>query len=155
MKRKRSLLALAAAFLAASGMAFAAPVAAPKPTRLPLVRVRARAPGAILLDWRLPRGWRLDPDTPVRWRFSEVYAGLTFTQRKGLSSRPKLPIRIPFSVTITEHPTGARLSADYRYCLKSGAKPCRDGYADYLVILQGDERESRTEVPMSVQSPQP
>jgi hypothetical protein len=172
MSQKRSplgeaalVLALAASWTAADPPPPAQPrrappvltdVKPPPPKRLPPARVRAGKPAEMLLDLKLPEGWRLDPATPLRWRFSETWAGFTFTKkRKDSLLAPKLPVRIPFRAVRAKVPgagpdTGARLSVDFRYCRKSGAGDCRDGSADYLVVLEPDPEETRTQVPVTV-----
>ncbi len=116
------------------------------PTRLPAAHVRSQAQCALLLDLKLPKGWKLDAHTPLRWRFTEIYAGFTFAKRKDQLLSPRLPVHIPFKATTGA--TGARLMVDFRYCRKAS---CVDGNADYLVVIQADEKESRTEIPVTIQ----
>jgi hypothetical protein len=117
------------------------------------VRVRSGKPAEIRLDVRLPKGWQLDPATPLRWRFTEIWAGFSFTKRKELLLSPKLPIRIPFQAATGA--TGARLAVDLRFCRKSDPKTCSTASADYLVVVQGDEKESNVKVPVTVMADAP
>jgi hypothetical protein len=152
MSRPALGLAVAAVLLAVPGRT-GPHLNAPQPTRLPPASVRAGAPAAIVLDLRLPKGWRLDPAAPLRWRFTEAWAGFTFTKRKDSLSAPKLPLRIAFRAA--PGATGARLVVDYRYCRGAGAPDCRSETADYLVVLQARDDEKRTEVPVTVEAPKP
>ncbi len=152
MKKIMSLTPVLGLFLAAG--AWAGPTAAGThlSTRLPAAAVRAQADCALLLDVKLPKGWQLDPKIPLRWRFSEIYAGFTFTRRKENLFSPTLPIRIPFKAT--PGTTGARLIVDFRYCPKSGKDSCANGNADYLVVVKADAQETKTEIPVIINSKQ-
>ena len=115
--------------------------------------MRAQAECALLLDLKLPKGWRLDPKTPLRWRFTETWAGFTFTKRKEVLPAPKLPLRIAFQAA--RGTTGARLLVDYRYCRGAKAAECRSETADYIVALEARGDEKRVEVPVTVEAPRP
>ena len=132
-------MSLPAAALALLGLV----VRAANPVRLPPAQVRSGAPAAILLDLRLPQGWRLDPAAPVRWRFSETWAGFAFVKRKGEERAPRNPLRIPFSAA--PGATGARLRVDYRRCRGS---LCADRSLDFLVVVSASPEEPATEIPV-------
>lgn len=122
--------------------------AAARPVRLPAAKVRADSQAAIVLDLRLPAGWRLDPAAELRWRFIETWSGFSFPRRKGSRRGGRPPLRIPFRAA--PGVTGARLVVDYRRCRDSR---CENRSLDYLVVVSASPEADASEVRVPARDP--
>ncbi|HEV8672821.1 MAG TPA: thioredoxin-like domain-containing protein [Methylomirabilota bacterium] len=97
-----------------------------RPT-LPAAAVRPGGDGALLLDIRLPAGYKLNPGTPFVYRVREVTgAGLAVPGGEGEKSleRPSLPVRIPLRVGASEGEGRITLSTTFFYCRTDGQGAC-------------------------------
>jgi hypothetical protein len=86
---------------------------------LPAATVRAGGEGTVVLDIRLPRGYKLNPGSPLIYRVRRLDgAGLAVpaAARERIIETPRLPVRIPLAVGPDAGAGHLTLSMTLYYC---------------------------------------
>lgn len=94
---------------------------------LPAATVRAGGDGAVVLDIRLPRGYKLNPGSPLVYRVRRLDgAGLAVppAARERIIETPRLPVRIPLQVGSEAGPGHLVLSMTLYYCRGEAQAVC-------------------------------
>jgi hypothetical protein len=94
---------------------------------LPPAAVRAAGVGAVVLDIRLPRGYKLNPGSPLVYRVRRldgVGLDVPTAARERIIEAPSLPVRIPLEVGPDPGPGHLVLSLTLYYCRAEARAIC-------------------------------
>src|SRR5271154_531630 len=97
----------------------------PPRTDQPGTRLRADAQDDIVLDLKLPAGWRLHPGQTFMYRIAQTsgLVKLDMRKRKGITPRPKFPIKIPFTPPLGH--SEVLVQTAFYYCPKEDLNECK------------------------------
>jgi hypothetical protein len=93
----------------------------------PPLEIRSGGDGTLVLDIRLPAGYKLAPSAPFVYRVRSIEgAGLTVAEaeRERSLEAPTLPIRVPIRVEPVEGQARVTLSATFYYCRTDNQGVC-------------------------------
>ena len=128
------------------------PMPAEPPRSLrPTCEVRAEKTAAVLLDLKLPNGWRLHPAQKFVYRIAQTtgVVKLDPSTRKGYLDKPKFPIKVPF--TPPAGPCEVLLQVAFYYCPKEDLLGCKAFSRYYLLPITGTAASKNGKIALRVE----
>jgi len=141
------------------GLALAAGGLPPMPPQPPQTTipasVQAGKEDAILLNVKLPKGWKFYPKQWFIYRIFETSGAVKVdgTKRKGSLVDPKFPIKVPFTPAAGK--SEIRFQVAFYYCPKESlddAQSCKAFSHYYLYELTADAQTKTRKIPLPVEA---
>jgi len=128
---------------------------APPQTSFPLITLAPDKEADIVLDLKLPAGWRLNPEQWFIYRIAETSGQIKvdMKKRKGYLLKPRFPIKIPF--TPGTGSSAVKLQVAFYYCPKDNLDDCKSFSRYYLFPVTSDPQAKTKKIPLLVDASAP